>query len=131
MHNVLLKFTGIDAKPQINKGDLRLFIRYTENNSPKSIEKILVADDSIEDFVVKLLKEIRMMVKKSNQPFSDNMLNSFVNVVIDEKEIGETEERIIAGLKKLRDKVRGFRSVRSADNYMNKFFDVSRLEIKL
>lgn len=131
MQRVLLKFKSISAKSDILKNSLKLAIYYDENNEQKIIEKSILADDSIDDFASRLIKELRTSIKNKYAKNSDNLLDNFVTIVLDEDDVGEAEERIANGIKKLRDKVRGFKSVKSADNYMNKFFDVSKLEVKL
>src|SRR3989344_677939 len=131
MQRVLLKFKNISAKPDILKNSLRLTINYDENNIQSAVEKVILADDNVDDFVSKLVKELRSSIKSKHAATSENPLDNFVTVVLDEDDVGEAEEKIANGIKKLRDKVRGFKSVKSADNYMNKFFDVSMLEVRL
>ena len=131
MQKILLKFKSIEAKPEINKSNLRLFIRYEENGILKTSEKVLLADDSIEKFVPNFLRELKSSLKNKYSGNSDDILEGFVNVVIDESDEGESEEKIVNGLKRLRERLRGFKSIKSADNYMNKFYDMSKLEVKL
>jgi len=131
MQRVLLKFKSISAKSDILKNSLRLTINYDENNIQSAVEKVILADDNVDDFVSKLVKELRSSIKSKHTITSENPLDNFVTVVLDEDDVGEAEEKIANGIKKLRDKVRGFKSVKSADNYMNRFFDVSRLEVRL
>ena len=131
MQRVLLKFKSISAKSDILKNSLRLTINYDENNIQSAVEKVILADDNVDDFVSKLVKELRSSIKSKHTITSENPLDNFVTVVLDEDDVGEAEEKIANGIKKLRDKVRGFKSVKSADNYMNKFFDVSMLEVRL
>ena len=131
MQRVLLKFKSISAKSDILKNSLRLTINYDENNIQSAVEKVILADDNVDDFVSKLVKELRSSIKSKHAITSENPLDNFVTVVLDEDDVGEAEEKIANGIKKLRDKVRGFKSVKSADNYMNKFFDVSMLEVRL
>lgn len=131
MQKVLVKLDRIEAKPDVNKSNLKLLIHYNENNVQKTAEKTLLAEDSIDSFVSSFMKELRNSIKNAYAKNSEKPFDSFVTVVFDESDVGEAEEDMVSALKRLRDKVRGFRSVKSADNYMNKFYDMSKLEVKL
>ncbi|MBS3108578.1 hypothetical protein J4409_01775 [Candidatus Woesearchaeota archaeon] len=131
MQRVLLRFKNIEAKPDVHKNDLRLLIQYEENGLLKSIDKVLLAGDDVDKFVSNMLKDIKTSAKNKYVVNSNDILDGFVNVVIDENDDGETEERIIGGLKRLRERLKGFKSINSADNYMNRFHDMSKLEVRL
>ena len=131
MQKVVLKFKSIEAKPDVLKSSMKVLVHYYENNEEKVVEKILMINEPAENFAASLMKEIRTMAKNKYSTKSGNFLDNFVNIVVDEKDTGETEEKIGAALKRLREHVRSFKNVKTADNYMNKFFDMSRLEIKL
>ncbi|MBS3095090.1 hypothetical protein J4231_00250 [Candidatus Woesearchaeota archaeon] len=132
MRRIVIKFRKIEAKPDVNKSNLKLFIHYDENNIHKISEQLLLADEQIGQFVSRFMKGLRTSIKQNNSSSSsENFMDNFITIIVDEQEVGEAEENMVIALKKLRDKVRGFRSVKSADNYMNKFFDMSKLEVKL
>ena len=131
MQKVVLKFKSIEAKPDALKSSMKVLVHYYENNDEKVVEKVLMINEPAENFAASLMKEIRTTAKNKDSTKSGNFLDNFVNIVVDERDIGETEEKIVAALKRLREQIRGFKNVKTADNYMNKFFDMSRLEIKL
>ena len=131
MQKVVLKFKSIEAKPDALKSSMKVLVHYYENNDEKVVEKVLMINEPAENFAASLMKEIRTTAKNKDSTKSGNFLDNFVNIVVDERDIGETEEKIVAALKRLREQIRGFKNVKTADNYMNRFFDMSRLEIKL
>ncbi len=131
MQRILLKFKSIEAKPDLPRNKINMKIIYDENSMPKMIEKVISYDDNIESFVNNLVKDVRSAAKMNCKTDLKDPFGGFVTVVFDESDIGETEEKLIAGIRKLKNNIKNFKNIRSVDNYIDKFHEVSRLEVKL
>ena len=82
-------------------------------------------------FVKNLMQELKKSAKVKYNLDNDESFNNIVNVLFDESEDGDTEEKLISVMDKLKDKVKGFKKVRSAENYLDKHYEINNLVIDI
>jgi hypothetical protein len=124
MQTVILKFTKVELINYDSRSNsLKLHVFFEENGKLNYIATDLHMTEDLQEFVKDFLSSIRTTYKKkyASNPIEDDILSGYVNIVLEEKEMGGMETKLINGLRKIRDSIRGFRSVKTADGYMDKY----------
>ena len=97
-------------------------------NNYKTVKNIVIDDP--EELAHNLIVEIRRKVKEANQrPDSDNVIDTIVNVLIDNEE--STIKRISMFLGKLSDKISAIKNTKQAENYMSSINNVKSMILEL
>lgn len=131
MQKVLLKLKSLKVKKYDGlKGIVDLYIEYLENDKLKGVDKKLSLSENSILFAKNFLTEIKKEAKVMSNLDSGNAFDSFVSVLFDEKEEGHTEERLINAVNRVKERIKGFKSIKSADNYINRYHDVNNTLIE-
>ena len=134
MHKIKIRFKRIEVvKVDVNSNYFDLLFVYNENEKERQIQKRFLFDIDLPYMVHNLVSEIKLKAKKEystnlmRELEDDDILVNFMHVVLDESEQGEGELRLLNGIKKLKDNVRNFKSVKSANNYMDYMHNYTQL----
>lgn len=130
MAKVVLKLKRLKIKKYDSaRNNVDIDIEYLENDKLNTVNKKFGLDESSLLFAKNFLTEIKKQAKvKYNLNFNEPFDN-FVNVILGEEEIGYTEERLATCLNRIKERIRSFKSIKSYDNYINKFHDISNYSI--
>jgi|TARA_B100002003_G_C14003575_1_gene484406 glucose-6-phosphate dehydrogenase assembly protein OpcA len=97
-------------------------------NDYKTIKNVVIDDP--EELAYDLVTEIRRKVKDVNQrPDSDNILDTIVNVLIEDEE--STIKKITMFLGKLADRINAIQNTTQAENYMDSINTVKSMVLEL
>jgi hypothetical protein len=97
-------------------------------NNYKTLKNVVIDDP--EELAYDLVTEIRRKVKDANQrPDSDNILDTIVNVLIEDE--GSTIKKISMFLGKLADRVNAIKNSKQAENYMDSINSVKSMVLEL
>lgn len=131
MAKVVLKLKRLVVKSyNSSKHAVDIDIEYLENDKVNKINKQFNVEESTLLFAKNFLNDLKKQSKvKYNLDF-DEPFDNMVNVMFDEDEIGYTEERLAGGLNRIKERIRSFRSIKSYDNYINRFHDLSNYSIE-
>lgn len=121
---------------QVSRYDMRhnsleLLFTYLEGERTFTVKKNYTPEDNTLLFVKNLMQEIKKSAKVKHNLDNDEPFDNIVSVLFDEIEDGDTEEKLISVMDKLKDKVKGFKKVKSADNYLNKHYEINNLVIDI
>lgn len=131
MQKVLLKLKSLKVKKYDSlKGAVDLYIEYVENDKIKGVDKRLNLSENSILFAKNFLSEVKKQAKVMANLDSGNAFDSFVNVLFDEKEEGYTEEKLVNAINRIKERIKGFRSIKSADNYINRYHEVNNTLIE-
>jgi hypothetical protein len=130
MGKILIKLKKIQLKKYDSlKKTVDLDIAYLENDKINTINKKFNLDESSLLFAKNLLTELKKQAKVKYNLNFDESFDNFVNVLLDEEDAGYTEERLATGLNRIKERIRGFRTIQSHENYINKFHDLNNYSI--
>ncbi|HLC73571.1 MAG TPA: hypothetical protein VJH20_02960 [Candidatus Nanoarchaeia archaeon] len=123
-------------KVQVNRYDLRdnsleLVFTYFEGDKQYAVKKNYSTNENSMLFVKNLLQEIKKSAKVKYNLDNDENFDNIVNIIFDEVEDGDTEDKLIAVMDKLKEKVKGFKKVKSAENYLDKHYEINNLVIDI
>lgn len=131
MVKVVLKLKKVFVKKfESAKNSVDIDIEYFEDEKLNNVSKKFNLDESSLLFAKNFLTEIKKQSRITYNLDNDESFENFVNVVFDEEEIGYTEERFATGLNRIKERIRSFRSIKSYDNYINKYHDLSNYSIE-
>ncbi len=121
---------------QVNRYDTRrnaldLTFLYFEGDKQYSVKKMFNIDENSMLFVKNLLQEIKKSAKVKYNLDNDESFDNIVNVIFDEVEDGDTEDKLTTVMDRLKEKAKGFRKIRSADNYLDKHYEINNLIIDI
>lgn|SRR3989338_750455 len=123
-------------KVQVNRYDTRknsldLTFIYLEGDKQYSVKKDFNINENSMLFVKNLLQEIKKSAKVKYNLDNDESFDNIVNVIFDEVEDGDTEEKLMTVIDRLKEKAKGFKKIRSADNYLDKHYEINNLVIDI
>lgn len=134
MPQIKISFKRIEViKVDVNRNFFDLLFVYSENEEEKQLQMRFLLDTDLPYMVKHLVSEIKLKAKNNystklmKELNDDNILVNFMHVTLDESEIGGAETKLVNGIKRLRDGVRNFKSVKSANNYMDYMHRYSQL----
>ncbi len=131
MARVVLKLKRVVVKSyNSTKHSVDIDIEYLENEKINRINKQFNVEESSLLFAKNFLNELKKQSKVKYNLNFDEPFDNIVNVMFDEDEIGYTEEKLAGGLNRIKERVRSFRSIKSYDNYINRFHDLSNYSIE-
>ncbi len=131
MSKVLIRLRKLQLKKyDSGKKLINIDFQYLENDKPYTINKDFNLEGSSLLFAKNVLTEIKKQAKVKYNLNFDESFDNFVNVLLDEEEIGYTEERLATGLNRIKEKIRGFKSIQSHENYINRFHDLNNYTVE-
>ncbi len=134
MQTVRLRFTKIELI-DYNRRDnvLKVHFFFEENGKLNYVADNLSMTEDLGEFVKDFLSSLRTTYKKKyeNNSYDNDILSGYVNVLLEEKEDGHTETKLFNALRKFREKIRGFRTTRSAEGYMDKYHQLQGQSVDL
>lgn len=134
MDTVKLKFTRINVdKVDTRENVLEMSFFYEENGKEMKHKKNYRMEDDVDSFVNTLITEVKLKSHERNAVLvdDDDFLSYHMNILMDEPEPGITKEKISNTLKRFKDKIRGFRSLRSSENYIQHYNELIGLKSTL
>ncbi|MBS3149609.1 hypothetical protein J4455_02850 [Candidatus Woesearchaeota archaeon] len=127
-----IKVKRVEVKKfDFRNNSLELTFLYLEGDKQYTIKKPFSLNENSMLFVKNLMQELKKSAKVKYNLDNDESFNNIVNVLFDESEDGDTEEKLISVMDKLKDKVKGFKKVRSAENYLDKHYEINNLVIDI
>lgn len=136
MQKAVLKLT----KLIIDKADTRankfyFTLKYLENNKEENqIRGVYDFSESIDDFAEKVIRDIKRNTQKKISNYiddEDDPLGSYVNVLMDEKDEGLQQDKLAREIKRLKEKVKNFKSSSMSTEYIKKYQELSTLQADL
>lgn len=131
MKSIKVRLTKIDGRLDFKNNLINFTIFFEDDSALRELSKRYVLDDDVGEFVKNFIAQIKQDCKKRHQGYGTDILEGFVQVYLDEKEAGDTEEKIINAINKVKLNVKNFRRIKSADDYMNKYYALSKIKIDL
>lgn len=131
MKSVKVRLTKIDGRLDFKNNLINFTIFFEDDSALRELSKRYLLDDDVGEFVKNFIAQIKQDCNKRHQGYGTDILESFVQVYLDEKEAGDTEEKIINAINKVKLNVKNFRRIKSADDYMNKYYALSKIKIDL
>jgi len=114
----------------VNKFDLGhqiidLRFGYSINDKREYIDKKFDLENGLINFVRGVMSELKKQTKERYGKYSDDPIEGVVSVVFDEGEFGETEEKLVKSIEKIKLKMDDFKRTKYSSDYMGKFHDLS------
>jgi len=108
-------------------------IYYEENGNMNKIRKIYDFNQTTDSFAEAVINEIKQKTREKYciQEDDDDPLCNYVNVLMIEKEEGQQKEKLAGELKRLKEKVKNFKSMKMSTDYINKYQELSTLRADL
>ena len=119
------------ARYDMKNNSLELVFMYYESDKLYTVKKNFAVNDNTLLFVKNLMQEIKKSAKVKFNLDNDETFDNIVNVIFDEVEDGATEEKLVAVMDRLKEKVKGFKKAKSAENYLDKHFEINNLIIDI
>ncbi|MEW6063508.1 MAG: hypothetical protein AB1571_04030 [Nanoarchaeota archaeon] len=82
-------------------------------------------ESGVINFIRGVMDELKKRTKEKYGRYSDDITEGVVNVIFDESEIGETEEKLVKSIEKIKMKMNDFKRTKYSSDYMGKFHDLS------
>lgn len=136
MQKVVLKLT----KLIIDKADTRdnkfyFTLKYLENDREENqIKGVYDFSEPIDDFAEKVISSIKRNTQKKISSYledEDDPLGGYVNVLMDEKEEGLQQDKLAREIKRLKEKVKNFKSSSMSTEYIKKYQELTTLQADL
>jgi hypothetical protein len=124
MEKVTLKFKRIEVtKVDTRNNVLEMAFFYDENGKEFKHTKNYSLEADVDGFVNTLINEVKTKTHERNAVIvdDDDFLSFHLNVLLDENEPGLTKDKIANAVRRFKDKIRGFRSLRSSENYIDHY----------
>ncbi len=134
MEKLTLKFRRIEVTRVDTRGNvLEMLFFYDENGAGKSYRKSHPMVEDVDTFVNRLIHEVKARAYEQNAVMVDDndFLSYHLNVLIDEKEPGVTKDKIANAIRRFKDKVRSFRSMKSSEGYMTHYHELIGLKASI
>lgn len=124
MEKVILKFKRIEVNKIDTRNDQMLMsFFFDENGTEMKHSKSYPMDQEVDNFVNTLINEVKTKAHERHAVIvdDDDFLSYHLNVLIDEAEPGLSKDKIANAIRRFKDKVRSFRSIRKSDGYMDHY----------
>ncbi len=134
MQRVMVKLKKLIVDQTDTKNNkFYLTVYYEENGNMNQIKKAYDFNQTTDSFAEALIKEIKQktMEKYCTEEDEDDPLCNYVNVMMTEKEEGQQQEKLAGELKRLKEKVKNFKSMKMSTDYINKYQELSTLRADL
>ena len=131
MQVVRVKFKRVEVlKIDTMHNALHLNFVFEEGGIERSVKKnIDLRDDNTSSFVRGVYSDIRGSVSTALD--SDDPWENLINVVFVEKNNEDMEDRLSVAVKRLKEKIKNFRTNKTSDGYLNRWSDMKELKIEL
>lgn len=131
MKLVKVQFKRIDVlKIDTMRNSLHLNFVFSEGGIERSLNKVIdLRDDNTNSLIRNVYADIRNSVSANSG--SDDPWDGMVSVVFVEKSNEDMEDRLSVAVKRLKDKIKNFRSHKVSDGYLNRWSDMKELKIEL
>lgn len=131
MQVVKVRFKRVEVtKIDTMHNELHLNFVFEEGVVERSVKKTIdLRDDNTSSFVRNVYSDIRNSVAANLD--SDDPWESMVSVAFVEKDNEGMEDRLSVAVKRLKEKIKNFRSNRSSEGYLNRWSDMKELKIEL
>lgn len=134
MQKVMLKLKKVVVDRTDTKNNkFYMTIHYEENGVLDQVKKIYDFEETSDDFAENVIREIkdRTRQKLCRYDDDDDPLCNYAMVVMEEKEEGQQQEKLASAIKRLKEKVKNFKSLRMSTDYINKYQELSTLQVEL
>lgn len=134
MEKLTLKFKRIEVtRVDTRNNVLEMLFYYDENGAEKSYRKNHPVDEDVDTFVNRMIHEVKAKAHERHAVVvdDDDFLSYHLNVLIDEKEPGITRDKIANAIRRFKDKVRSFRSMKSSEGYMTHYHELIGLKANI
>ncbi len=134
MQKVMIKLKKLIVDNTDTKNNkFYLTVYYEENGTMKFIKKTYNFEETSDAFAEKLIREIKELARQrlSRYEDDDDLLSNYSNVLLEEKEEGQQQEKLASAVKRLKEKVKNFKSLRMSTDYINKYQELSTLQAEL
>ncbi|MFH1066002.1 MAG: hypothetical protein V1734_05850 [Nanoarchaeota archaeon] len=124
MEKVTLKFRRIEVtKVDTRENVLEMAFFYDENGRDFKHAKNYPLDADVDSFVNTLIHEVKTKSHERHAVIvdDDDFLSYHLNVLLDENEPGLTKDKIANAIRRFKDKVRSFRSLKKSDGYIDQY----------
>lgn len=124
MEKVVLKFRRIEVnKVDTRENVLQMSFYFDENGTGMKYSKNYPLEQDVDNFVNTLIHEVKTKTHERHAVIvdDDDFLSYHLNVLIDEAEPGLAKDKIANAIRRFKDKVRSFRSIRKSDGYMDHY----------
>jgi len=134
MQKVIVKLKKIVVdKTDTKNNKFYMTIHYEENGVLNHIKKVYDFGETSDAFSEMAIAEIK---KKTREKFcqgedEDDPLCNYSLVMMDEKEEGQQQEKMASAIKRLKEKVKNFKSMKMSTDYINKYQELSTLQAEL
>ncbi len=135
MQKVIIKLKKLIVDNADTKNNrFYLTVYYEENGTMRYITKTYDFGETSDAFAEKLIREIKELARQrlsAGYEDDDDPLSNYSNVLLEEKEEGQQQERLASAVKRLKEKVKNFKSLRMSTDYINKYQELSTLQAEL
>ena len=132
MQVIKIKFKNLTVS-KVDSGHKRLDLtfNYLTNGEPNSVTKKFLLTDGVINFVRNTMNEIKKNTKEKFAKFSDDPIEGVVTVMFDERDLGETMEKLVNGIQRIKGKLNDFKRTTYSGDYLNKFHEVNSMIIDI
>ena len=132
MQAINIRFKNL-AVSKIDNGhkSLDLTFNYLVNGNPYSLTKRYVLTDGSINFVKGVMNEIKKGVREKFSKHSDDIIEGIVTIIFGERELGETEEKLVNGIQRIKSKLNDFKRTSYSGDYLNKFNELNSMIIDI
>jgi hypothetical protein len=108
-------------------------IYYKQGGSINQIKKVYDFGETTDSFAEKVINEIKEATRQRLclDEDDDDPLCNYALVMMEEKEEGQQQEKLASAVKMLKEKVKNFKSLRMSTDYINKYQELSTLQVEL
>lgn len=131
MQVVKVRFRRIEVlKIDTKNNEMHLSFIFEQGGFEHSIKRVVdLSDDNTPSIVKGVYSDVRDAL--SNLTDTEDPWESLTSVVFVEKSNEDMEDRLSVAVKRLKDKIKNFRSNRTSDGYLNRWSDMRELKIEL
>lgn len=134
MQKVMIKLKKVIVdKTDTKNNKFYTTIYYEENGALGHIKRIYDFDETSDMFAENTIAEIKNMTRQKlcTNDDDDDPLCNYALVMMEEKEEGQQQEKLASAIKRLKEKVKNFKSLRMSTDYINKYQELSTLQAEL
>lgn len=134
MQKVMVKLKKVVVDRTDTKNNkFYMTIYYEEGGVLNQIKKVYSFEETSDAFAEITIAEIREKTRQKlcNSEDDDDPLCNYALVMMDEKEEGQQQEKLASAVKRLKEKVKNFKSLRMSTDYINKYQELSTLQAEL
>ncbi|MFH1211282.1 MAG: hypothetical protein V1645_05215 [archaeon] len=134
MEKVMIKLKKLIVDQTDTKNNrFHMTIYYEESGRTGQIKKVYNFEESSDFFAEKAINEIKQQTRQRicGDDDDDDPLCNYALVMMEEKEEGQQQEKLASAVKRLKEKVKNFKSLKMSTDYINKYQELSTLQAEL